>query len=91
MKVAYVAALFGGALLAAGLVNASELSAASRAPGKARPSSQSDSEMSYDQGALWTLDYGPSYDLSRPEDDDPLAGLPMIGTAGVVKGSQLSR
>ena len=46
--------------------------------------------MSYDQGALWTLDYGPSYDLSRPEDEDPLAGLP-IGTAGVAKGSQLSR
>jgi len=90
MKVAYAAALFGGALLVAGLISASELSAASRAPAKVRPNPQPDSELSYDQGALWTLDYGPSYDLSRPEDEDPLAGLP-IGTAGVVRGSQLSR
>jgi len=90
MKVAYVAALFGGAILAAGIVNASELSAASHVSAKARPNPEPRSEMSYDQGALWTLDYGPSYDLSRPEDEDPLAGLP-VGTSGVVRGSQLSR
>ncbi len=90
MKVACVVALFGGALLAAGLANASELSAASHVPAKARPNPEPRSEMSYDQGALWTLDYGPSYDLSRPEDEDPLAGLP-IGTAGVARGSQLTR
>lgn len=88
MKVAYAAALFGGALLVAGLANATELS--SRAPAKVRPNPEPRSEVSYDQGALWTLDYGPSYDLSRPEDEDLLAGLP-IGTAGVVRGSQLSR
>jgi hypothetical protein len=90
MKVAYVVALLGGALLAAGLANASEVSAASRAQSQVRANPQPDSEVSYDQGALWTSDYGPSYDISRPEDEDPLAGLP-IGTAGVVRGSQLSR
>jgi hypothetical protein len=88
MKV--VVALFVGVFLVAGLANASEVSAASRAPGKARPNPEPRSEMSYDQGALWTSDYGPSYDISRPEDEDPLAGLP-IATTGVVKGSQLGR
>jgi hypothetical protein len=90
MKVACMVALFGGALVAAGVANASERSAASQVPGKVRPNPKPDSEMSYDQGALWTQDYGPSYDLSRPEDEDPLAGLP-IGTAGVAKGSQVTR
>jgi hypothetical protein len=90
MKVVWVLALFGGAVLGAGLADASELSVASHVPAKARTNPGLDSEMSYDQGALWTLDYGPSYDLSRPEDEDPLAGLP-IGTAGVAKGSQVTR
>jgi hypothetical protein len=90
MKVAYVAALFGGALLTAGLANATELSAASPAPAKTRANPEPPSEMSYDQGALWTSDYGPSYDISRPDDEDPLAGLP-IGTAGVVRGSRFGR
>jgi hypothetical protein len=90
MKVAYVAALFAGAFLVAGLTNATELSATSHAQRDARSNSQLGSEMSYDQGALWTSDYGPSYDISRPDDEDPLAGLP-IGTAGIVKGSQLGR
>ena len=90
MKFAWVLALFGGALVAAGVASASELSVASHVPAKARPNPEPRSEMSYDQGALWTLDYGPSYDLSRPEDEDPLAGFP-IGTAGVTKGSQVTR
>jgi len=90
MKFVCVLALFGGALVAAGVASASELSAASHVSGKVRPNPEPRSEMSYDQGALWTLDYGPSYDLSRPEDEDPLAGLP-IGTAGVAKGSQVTR
>ena len=90
MKVACVAALFGGALVAAGVANASEHSAASHVPGKVRLNPEPRSEMSYDQGALWTLDYGPSYDLSRPEDEDPLAGL-AVGTAGVARSRQLSR
>jgi hypothetical protein len=90
MKVACVVALFVGAFLVVGLANVTELSAASHAPGKTRANPEPRSEMSYDQGALWTSDYGPSYDISRPEDEDPLAGLP-IGTAGVVRGSQLSR
>jgi hypothetical protein len=90
MKVAYVAALFAGAFLVAGPANATKLSAASHAQRDARYNSQMGSETSYDQGSLWTLDYGPSYDLSRPEDEDPLAGIP-IGTAGVAKGSQVTR
>jgi hypothetical protein len=88
MKFAYVVALFGGALVASGAADASELSAVAHVAGKARPEPRS--EMSYDQGSLWTLDYGPSYDLSRPEDEDPLAGIP-IGTAGVAKGGQVTR
>jgi hypothetical protein len=85
MKVEYVVAIFAGALLTAGLANATELSAASHAPSRTRANPEPPSEMSYDQGALWTSDYGPSYDISRPDDEDPLAGLP-IGT-----GSQLGR
>jgi hypothetical protein len=90
MKVADTVALFGGTLLLGALAAPMALWAASHVPGKERPNPGPGSEMSYDQGALWTPDDGPSYDLSRPEDEDPLAGLP-IGTAGVAKGSQVTR
>jgi hypothetical protein len=90
MKIVWVLALFGGVILGVGLADASELSVASHVPAKPQTNRGLGSEMSYDQGSLWTLDYGPSYDLSRPEDEDPLAGIP-IGTVGVAKGKQVTR
>jgi len=83
---AAVAAILGSVVLAVPpATKASELPSAPRAARDraGQPSPQPDADVAVDQGALWTLDYGPAYDLSRPDEDDPLAGLP-IAPGGVV-------
>jgi hypothetical protein len=83
---AVVAAMLGSVVLAAApAAKASEL------PGTGQPGPQPDADVAVDQGALWTLDYGPAYDLSRPEADDPLAGLPVAPGGVVSRWGAVSR